>query len=317
MDVKDFEDMTQAEAKKFMAWFNNEYSVLYKDRLPVLGKNVALDWKFWAILGTSVATILVAALRTAQMFFFVEKLSSAAWGVAEDAGGQTFAVASAFFVLFAIEGGLAVIGAIQSSSKDEIEEWKYSLQVGILLTISIFAGIGNGLGLIPGISEAARENFSIGLILVMGIGMSVASWISGEIVGLQIRRADLANLAVLKKFDDDTKAFAQSARKFWKDRTERERAEQAELQKQNKANRPEAVLTEKQQAIFETFELFRNRNIEEGKEELPGVTEVLTFLLENDKYKHLGFTPTGKGYISDQRKVWVARNPQYFEEKEN
>ena len=76
MDVNEYEGLTQNQAQKFTAYYENEYRTLY---LPPEMEKVGFGWKFWLLTITSIATVIVASLRTAQMFYFTEQLSAQFW----------------------------------------------------------------------------------------------------------------------------------------------------------------------------------------------------------------------------------------------
>ena len=67
MDANEYECLSKANASKFRSYYENEYKTLY----PIPIKEViGLDWKFYGSVIISVSTVILASLRTAQMFFF-------------------------------------------------------------------------------------------------------------------------------------------------------------------------------------------------------------------------------------------------------
>ena len=325
-DAEQYKLMMESEASRFNSYFNFEYKKLYPE--PII-EMVGLDWRFWGSLTTSVSLVVVAAFRTAQMFFATEVISAAVWLGESGNGTDMIAFVSSFFVLVGVEGGLAFISAVKTYNSGKVSEDVFKWQVGILLAISVMAGLGQSIGLIDNISEEVMKWFSYVLLFVMGAGTSVGAWLSGEIIGGLLRQfADVKEKAV-SEFKAKKEEYLASARRLWEqhvlseqteltERAERERNEQlAEKRRAERRERreqgdapKEKALTQKQIVLFEELEMYHQDAVSKGLKEMIGPTELLARLQE--KYPLMGFA--AKGYISEQRKIWIENHPEYFEE---
>jgi hypothetical protein len=309
MDANEYEELSRSQAQKFRAYFENEYSALFPS--PIL-KIEGLDWKFYGLVITSVATVIVAALRTAQMFYFAEELSASFW-TPDVQGSHYLGISGAFFSMLAFEGGLAFISAIKTAEKEKVENWVYNTQIGLLLTISIFAGLGQSLGLIQGISDNFISNFSYFLVFVVGVGASVAAWLSGEILGVQLQKFSIRKREAEEKFSEQTRVYVQNARKKFSETLEQNRTteQSTELPKRTEQkssprtqNRISGEPSEKVSLIFSELEKCRT----EQNRVLPfaELTEVL-----RTNYPEQNFSSSG--YISTKRTEWIESHPEYFE----
>jgi len=218
------EGMSKKEDAKFLDWFKNEYAALYPP--PALEK-INLNWKFqWSIV-TSVATVILASLRTAQMFYNSAELSAVTWGI-EASGIWIISVFDAFVSMLAVEGGLVVASAIRSNSKKTINEDIYLWQIGILVTISVMAGLGQSVGLVQNLPDGVLTFFSYALSFVLGVGASLAAWFSGEVLGVLLNTNEETNREAKETFQSAMEMYQKNARKFWKEKKEQERLEKQE-----------------------------------------------------------------------------------------
>lgn len=325
MDASEFSDLSRSQAAKFKAYFadGGEYKTLYPP--PVL-QIEGLDWKFYGMIVTSVSTVIVAALRTAQMFYVAEELSSRFWTSSTN-GIPLLGWTGAIFSMLAFEGGLAFISAVKTAEKEKVEDWVYSVQVGLLLTISIFAGIGQSLGLVKGISAVVVEYFSYFLILVVGVGASVAAGLSGEILGVLLQKYYLSSEKAKAEFKEQEKTYTKTARTFFlqklenekKGRTEQNGGSSQNTSPQEKFPRIEAHVQRtsargtsgepsyKTSLIFSELE---NARTEQNKVlSYAELSEVLRM-----KYPEQNFSSGGN--ISTKRTEWINSHPEYFEKEE-
>ena len=315
MDANEYEGLSKSNASKFRSYYENEYKTLY----PVPLKHIiGLDWKFWGLVITSVSTVVVAALRTAQMFYFAEELSSKFW-TPDASGNWVLGFAGSFFSMMAFEGGLAFISAIKTAEKEKVESWVYNTQIALLLLISIVAGLGQSMGLVRNISPTLVENFSYFLVFVVGVGASIAAWLSGEILGVQLQKFSVKKKEAEEKFSEEMKFYTQNARKFWKQRTEQEKETSREQRKIEQNPRIETSLRSsprvqnrtgggKVPIIFSEIEKFL---VEQNR--IPSFSELAEVLRTNHPEQNF----SSNGYISTVRKNWIEANTEQAPEVQN
>lgn len=317
MDAAEYEGLSHAQGAKFRAYYSNEYSSLYP--APEL-KIVGLDWKFYGLVITSISTVVVAALRTAQMFYFAEELSSKFW-TPESSGNPILGFSGALFSMLAFEGGLAFISAVKTAEKEMVESWVYNVQIGLLLLISVFAGVGQSLGLVRGISPDTVATFSYLLVFVVGVGASFAAWFSGEILGVQLQKFSARKREAEEKFSEQKRIYIQNARKNFlqkfenekqnrigEQKSSREVPQRTEIQRSSPKNRTSGEPSEKTSLIFSELEKYRT---EQNK--VLGFSELAEVLRTN--YPEQNFF--SNGYISTKRTEWISSHPEYFERDEN
>lgn len=308
MDANEYEGLSKSNASKFRSYYENEYKTLY----PIPKKEiVGLDWKFYGSVIISVSTVILASLRTAQMFFFAAETSSKLWGLGA-AGTGLLSWFDAISAMIAVEGGITLVSAIKTSKAGEVNEGIYFWQVALLLLISVIAGFGQSLGLITGIDETFLLWFSYMLVFVLGVGASVAAWFAGEILGVQLQKFSVQKKSAEEKYSEEMKFYTQNARKFWKQRTEQEK----EITREQKKIEPNPRMGTSQKSsprvqnrtgggkvpiIFSEIEKFlaeQNR--------IPSFTELAEVLRTNHPEQNF----SSNGYISTVRKNWLEANTE-------
>lgn len=317
MDAIEYGELSKAQGAKFHAYYDLEYCALYP--APVL-KVTGLDWKFYGLSITAGATVIVAALRTAQMFYFAEEMSSKFWTKTEN-GSPLLGWLGAFFSMLAFEGGLAFISAVKTAEKESIDERVYTWQIGLLLTISVFAGFGQSLGLIQGIDPEFVKYFSYFLVFIVGVGASFAAWFSGEILGVQLQKfSELKKQAEVEFSEQKSRHISQARKKFlekWEEEKREKKllSEPAEEKLEKYVRNP--VLSsqrstenrnspsQKAKIIWgEMAEAYENRN-----GEILSFSELKAVLQE--KYPTENFTTDS--LISKNRNIWIEKQKEFLE----
>jgi hypothetical protein len=162
-----------------------------------------IGWQFISIVVQSVFSIVLAALRTADMFF------NAAAGAS-----VTVQRVEAIAAVGAIELGIVIFATIKSeieNSKTELTDLKSALKIDLRLlwtgiiacvVISVIAGLGvsfEGFGI-------QWVGFKWIVAITMGIGASVVAWVSGDILGAMLARwgnaTSLAEIQFREKLED-------------------------------------------------------------------------------------------------------------------
>jgi hypothetical protein len=179
----------------------------------------AIGWQFILIVIQNVAAVILAALRTAEMFYTASAGMFPALRVVE-----------AFMAIIAIEGGAVVFATIRAEienrSKDENVLRVSTLTsvrqlwfgIGFAVIVSIIAGLGqtfDGFGL-------NVSWFKWALALTMAVGASLIAAISGDILGTMLARFANIREQMRLEYEDKLAARAENKRKLWESAPERQ-----------------------------------------------------------------------------------------------
>jgi hypothetical protein len=317
-EERDFMAVSQATAIKEAEAYN-----LFSERFdretpkpptPTVTMMNEIGWQFVSIVTQSIFAIILAALRTADMFF--------------DAAAGTNTIVQyieAIAAIGAIELGVVIYSTIKSeaeNAKTELEDLKAAmkidkrlLQTGIIacVAISIIAGLGvsfKGFGI-----ELWWMKWLVAIVLA--IGASLVAWVSGDILGAMLARwknaSSLAQLQYQQKLDEREAKKRQS----WEGAPERNiaRSELMELKEYLAATRYKAPRAPRQTS---TPQQPQPRRAPTRSNEIR--MKIYSFL-DTDWEAHHDITllpgPTklmeelgvAKGYASDVIKAWkVERN---------
>jgi hypothetical protein len=208
----------------------------------------AIGWQFISICVQSSFAIILAALRTAAMFF------EAAAG-----NGRTLQWAEAIAAVGAIELGVVILAAIKAeiqNSKTELEDLKAAARVDVRLlwtgivacvAISIIAGLGvsfEGFGV-------NVNNFKTALAYVMGAGASLVAWVSGDILGAMLARFNNASTLARLVYQQEVQERENKKNAMWEAAPERSiaRTELVELKEYLAATRFKKARVPRQQKV--------------------------------------------------------------------
>lgn len=245
----------------FTQYLETEYKELY----PQPKKQLAgLDWKFYATVVHAVAAILLSSLRTGQLFYSAAIMSAAQFGLSGQLEGL---VAALDFVvaMLAIEGGLVIYSSIRSVHRGEVKSWVYSLLIGLLLVISVAAGLGQSMG-IANVSPEFRSNFMAGLSVVIGAGASAVAWLAGEVLGVQILRYEAASRDAGRAHARAMATWVSRGRKEWQAR----RKQLLEADSPKPAGQNNNVEREQHKTLIRNY--LQRITLREGR--VPGVAEI-------------------------------------------
>ena len=238
----------QQAYEAFCAKFDVQFPMPEKAAVKLMN---AIGWKFISICVQSSFAIILAALRTAAMFF------EAAAG-----SGRNLQWAEAITAVGAIELGVVILAAIKAeiqNSKTELEDLKSAARVDVRLlwagiiacvTISIIAGLGvslKGFGV-------DINGFKTALAYVMGAGASLVAWVSGDILGAMLARFNNASTLARLVYQQEVQEREVKKNSMWEAAPERAiaRTELVELKEYlaatrfRKAPRQQKVETPKQ-----------------------------------------------------------------------
>lgn len=144
-------------------------------------------FKLASVMIVAFSTIILAALRTAMMFFAAGERSSRLFLPEGHPWLSAISVLDAVVALLAVEFGIVALSAIRViENKGHVPKWIYTAHMTILVLVSIFAGIGQSLGLIDNLNPRVFELFTYAMVLILGFGASFAAWASGEVLGSQL-----------------------------------------------------------------------------------------------------------------------------------
>lgn len=204
----DLEGLSTQEQEAFTL-YREKYSLQHPP--PERGATAALGWQFYLLLLTSLASVVLASLRTADMFYRAAYLG----------GNRPLALAEAVAVLLAIEGGIVVYSAIRAQAKGNYGLTKLLFGIVVMVLISTFAGLGQSLNLIENISPQIKLYFEYALTLVIGVGASVVAWIGGEVLGGQIALVGSKQEKMDETFASDLRGWEESLLRSWNASPER------------------------------------------------------------------------------------------------
>jgi len=235
----------QQAYEAFCAKFEVQFPMPEKAAVKLMN---AIGWQFISICVQSSFAIILAALRTAAMFF------EAAAG-----SGRTLQWAEAIAAVGAIELGVVILAAIKAeiqNSKSELEDLKAVARVDVRLlwtgilacvAISIIAGLGvsfEGFGV-------DVNNFKTSLAYVMGAGASLVAWVSGDILGAMLARFNNASTLARLVYQQEVQERESKKNAMWEAAPERSiaRTELVELKEYLSATRFKKERTPRQQKV--------------------------------------------------------------------
>ena len=229
----------QAQAREAEAYelFSNRFDTQFPmPELPNVRLMQAIGWQFISIVTQSVFAIVLAALRTADMFF--EAAS----------GSSTFVqYVEAAAAVLAVEFGIVVFATIKSevqNRKTEFEDLKSALKVNVKL-LQIGIGVGVFVSIVAGLGVSFKGFgvdvtwFKWALAIVMGAGASVIAWVSGDILGAMLARFGNARSLAALEYRQEIAEREEKKRSMWEAAPERNiaRSELTELKEYLAASR--------------------------------------------------------------------------------
>lgn len=183
----DYQEYAQKEREAYAA-FKKSYEE--KHPKPRLGAGEALksDPLFWYLLLVSIASILLASFRTADIFF--QSAANAQMTIL----GVNIAVLESAVALFAIEGGMVAYSISLSRKNGTVHgtTWYY-IGIVMLAAISVVAGLGQSITLTPNPPEWLVGFLQYGLIIMIGPGAALSAVIAGHIIGSRIGEVQAKN----------------------------------------------------------------------------------------------------------------------------
>jgi hypothetical protein len=306
----DFIAASTDEEISVMTDFRRKYKILIP---PPVATNVTLlgtiGWQFWLIILQAFAAIILAAMRTASMFFEVAQL-----GIKIPAISFTEAAAA----LVAIEGGIVVYATLRAEIQNRKADISLSgdggridvrtsmsrLLVGEALgiLISIVAGLGvsmKGLGM-------NATWFTPVLAFTIGIGASVIAAVSGDVLGVTLARLANTRDAIAEKFAVTNTAWEDRMYKAWNASEERKIArhelrDAVPVRFRRQANSKRTSERAKVSDVAKSIADYLGEN--SGASFVPGPSEIA---------RDLGVS---KGYAHRIRSEWIQAHAPLFAEQ--
>lgn len=284
----ELEELSLQEEQAFER-FRHKYLIQYPT--PSKPKAEALGWQFILLVITSLASVVLASLRTAEQFYLAAYLG----------GNSGLAMAEAISVMLAIEGGIVIYSAVRAVSKKTFSMRTLGFGIAIMVTISTFAGLGQSIRTIQTIDPAFIKWFQYALSFVIGVGASLIAWIGGDVLGGQIAKVGLLSEANDAKYQASLEEYNQRLLASWRSSTERkiirgELVRSVDVRSANHRTRPHLPNEGQNEQRMKIFEYIAQTFNAEGR--IPGPSEIAQG------------TGVSKSYAHETRKAWVEENSQ-------
>lgn len=209
MATEDLQLLTEEEIKGFLI-FREKYRAL--NPIPSKPSPVKQGWEFIAYIMVSVASVLLASMRTAEQFYRAAAFSAS----------PVLGYVEAFLAIFTVESGIVVYAAVLASRSKKISQWVLVFGIILLSAISITAGLGQSLHLATDLDPVFIHYTEYALLFLIGPGASVAALIGGHILGQQISLAAQQYENLLAEYQKTLDEYSLKLKRAW-DRSEERR----------------------------------------------------------------------------------------------
>ena len=176
---------------------------------------VKQGWEFMAYLLVSIASVLLASMRTAEIFYRSAVFSSSS---------PALAYFEAFLAIFTVEAGIVVYAAVMASRSKKISPWVLTIGIILLAAISIVAGLAQSLTLSTDVDPQVTHYVEFALTILIGPGASIAALIGGHILGQQIAMAAKQYEDLLDDYEGQLEEYNLKLKKSWERSDERKTA---------------------------------------------------------------------------------------------
>ncbi|HLO27896.1 MAG TPA: hypothetical protein VK249_02100, partial [Anaerolineales bacterium] len=230
-----FQKAQHYEAQAYQAFCSKFDQQFPMPKAPNMRLMEAIGWQFIVIMIQSAFAIILAALRTADMFYEAASSSNilVRWG-------------DAIAAVVAVEFGIVVFATIKSevqNRKTEVEDLKSALKVNVKL-LQVGIGVGVFVSVIAGLGVSFKgfgvdvTGFKTVLAVVMGAGASIIAWVSGDILGAMLARFGNARALADLEYRRDLEERETKKHSMWEVAPERSiaRSELNEMKEMMKAN---------------------------------------------------------------------------------
>ena len=208
MATEELELLAEEEIKGFLI-FKDKYQAL--NPMPVKPSPVKQGWEFTAYILVSVASVLLASMRTAEQFYRAAAFSA----------NPILGFVEAFLAIFTVEAGIVVYAAVLASRSKKISPWVLVTGIILLSLISITAGLGQSLHLATDLDPIFVRYTEYALLILIGPGASVAALIGGHILGQQIALAGQQYDELLNDYEHEMDDYHTKLKRTWERSPER------------------------------------------------------------------------------------------------
>lgn len=175
--------------------------------LKVKPSNTSLGWMFYFMAVILVSQVLLAALRTSDVFYVAAYESS---------GSANLARAEAFLAIIAIELGM-VAYAMQDAVRNKRTEGINGATTAIIvmLGISIAAGLLQSISIIQNIHPTFLRYLQYSVSVAIGVGASYVAFIGGKYLGVQIVIHQLEQENINAEYQEYLDEYNDALRRSW------------------------------------------------------------------------------------------------------
>jgi hypothetical protein len=211
------------------------YKETYEARVPRPKSPAKLDlsglgFEFWLYFSQAITSILLAAMRTSDAFYFV------GYAVSSNA---VYATGEALLSVLVVELGMVVFAAILAKKRYERQEkarkeqaaqegtryrsdktvdinsWVVAVGLGLMALISMAAGLHQSVRIIENVSEGFVQTLSYGLGVAIGIGITVIAVIAGDILGQQLAIITAGYADRAADYEEDVENYQSELEDAW------------------------------------------------------------------------------------------------------
>lgn len=255
-----------------------------------------LGWMFWFMAIILCAQILLAALRTADVFYTAAFASS---------NSQGLAYSEAALAIVAIELGMvayAMQDAIRNKKTDQITG--ATTVIIVMLGISITAGLLQSVSIIENISPIFLKYLQYAVSISIGVGASYVAWVGGKYLGVQIVLRELEQDNIDEYYQEYLDDYNAGMYRSWTSSKEYKAARsglqvptfgQFSVDRKSNENLRNAGSQEQRNKILAYVE-----NVFAQDQEVPGPTEISQAVNCSLSYAH------------DIKEEWIEANQHLF-----
>lgn len=301
--ITSVQSLTQLPEMEVWEAFRRKYELQFPTpERPVARLMQTIGWQFTLILLQAVGAIVLASLRTAEMFFLASAGSSP-W----------LKYGEALAAILTVEVGIVVFAAIRAEQVNsrqsddaqitavEVSRSRLFLGEGLGLLISIVAGLGVSF---RGF-QVDVPFFEWVLSIAIGAGASIIAAVSGDILGAMLARFGNIREKMNRQYAADLAAWRDNLTVLWEKSPEREIARSGITKMRNSMRADRALGSPVRSVHQRTSELSAN----------PVAKKIHDYLQANSN----GVIPgpkevqealgVSKGYASEQIRLWKAAHP--------
>jgi len=201
---QDHSELAAYEITAFEA-FEQKYAAMYPPPSRPRRVTISGDWQFWAFIFIGIASVMLAGLRTAEMFYKAAAFTN-----------SMLAWVEAGLAIVAVEVSIVMYSTTLSEDSDHLS--KVGLWFGLVLlgSISVVAGFGQAIRLIDNVDQVIVEATQYALSILIGPGASIAAILAGHILGKQIKKIKVTNREDVGDYREGIEEWRRKMVSHWK-----------------------------------------------------------------------------------------------------